>query len=118
METEIELTKCPDCQVAPGDRHQDGCDVARCAFNGRQYISCFDIEKLDDGTYDFKEPTDHSCSPDTWTGEWPGVKVCRENNWYTDVVGLNGTTIHMEDLNSVSQRAVWNTEIEDWEARK
>jgi hypothetical protein len=115
METKIELTKCPDCQVDPGERHQDGCDVARCRFVGRQYISCFDIKVLPDGSLDFLEPTDHACEPDRWTGEWPGVKVCRDNNWYNAPDSIFG---YSEDLNSVPFRAVWNPELEDWEARK
>lgn len=115
MNTTTEFTKCPDCQVEPGERHPYGCDVARCRYTGRQYISCFDIKVLPDGSYDFLEPTDHECETDIWTGEWPGVKVCRDNGWYTTMVGFDGPT---EDLNSVSQRAVWNPEIEDWEARK
>jgi len=115
METEIELTKCPDCQVEPGNRHQDGCDVARCKHTGKQMLSCFLVAFDEDGGIDFIEDTSHECGPDIWTGEWPGVKVCRENNWYTAPESIYG---YMEDLNSVPSRAVWNPEIEDWEARK
>lgn len=119
MSTETEFTKCPDCQVDVGERHEDGCDVTRCKFTGTQMLMChFSVSFNAAGGIDITENHDHECVACVWPGEWPGVKVCRENNWYTDVVGLNGTTIHMEDLNSVSQRAVWNPAIEDWEARK
>lgn len=48
--------RCPDCDVAPGARHEPGCDVARCAATGRQRLSC-DI--------------DHDHGNDIWSGEWP-----------------------------------------------
>jgi hypothetical protein len=70
---------------------------------------------LPNGGTNIVENRTHECEPTLWTGEWPGVKVCRDNGWYTIIVGIEGPT---EDLNSVSQRATWNPEIEDWEARK
>jgi hypothetical protein len=116
METEIKLTKCPDCQVEPGERHESGCDVTRCRFTGTQQLMCgFEFGGfLPNGGIDIVEKRTHECEPCIWTGEWPGIKVCRDNNWYTNVVGVG----HMEDLNGVALRATWNPEIEDWEARK
>lgn len=111
-----EFTKCPDCQVDVGDRHKDGCDVTRCRFTGKQMLMCgFKFEFGPTGGIDVTEDRSHECESCVWTGDWPGVKVCRDNNWYTTMIGFDGPT---EDLNSVSQRAVWNPEIEDWEARK
>lgn len=107
-------TKCPDCQVSVGERHQFGCDITRCRFTGKQLLTCFVVSFDAAGNIDFTEDTTHDCEPCIWTGEWPGVKVCRDNNWYTMVTGVG----HMEDLNSVGIRAVWNSELEDWEARK
>lgn len=116
MSKEPEFEKCPDCQVAPGERHEDGCDVTRCRFTGKQQLMCGFAFSFDAaGAIDVIETNDHECEPCVWTGDWPGVKVCRDNGWYTTMVGFDGPT---EDLNSVSQRAVWNTELEDWEARK
>ena len=116
MNTEPELTKCHDCQVDVGERHKDGCDVTRCRFTGTQLLTCgMTFSFGANGLIDVVEDTSHECEPCIWTGEWPGVKVCRDNNWYTTIAGIEGPT---EDLNNVQFRAVWNPEIEDWEARK
>jgi hypothetical protein len=114
MNKEIELTeKCPDCQVSIGERHEDGCDVTRCRHTGKQMLTCFNVVLDKNGKLDFSKDTSHECEPCIWTGEWPGEKVCRDNNWYTYVVGIGD----MEDLNSVPFRAKWNPELEDWEAK-
>lgn len=60
--------KCPDCQVSPGSRHKDGCDVARCTRCGKQALQC--------GI--------HRRAPVTrWTGQWPGQAECEEFGWYS-----------------------------------
>jgi hypothetical protein len=118
MEKEIEFKKCPDCQVDRGERHEYGCDVTQCRHTGTQLLTCGFRVSIDPGSptgYSLHETNDHECEPCIWTGEWPGVKVCRENGWYTEIVGFEGPT---EDLNSVQFRAVWNTELEDWVVRK
>lgn len=115
MTTE-EKTKCPDCQVDIGEKHQWGCDVGRCKATGYQLLSCYTDPDDPDLEEDW-EP-DHECDVTTWTGEWPGEKVCRDNNWYTEMTMLNGEKKRVEDLNSVHMRAVWNPELEDFEARK
>lgn len=51
---------CPDCGAAPGEPHQDGCDVERCSFCGYQRFSC--------GCDDAK----HDKAFARWTGFWPG----------------------------------------------
>lgn len=112
MNTKEELTKCPDCQVNPGERHVDFCDVTRCKYTGVQMLMCYvDSDELEE----CDEEPDHTCAPTVWTGEWPGVKVCRDNGWYTAPDSIWG---EMEDLNCVMFRAVWNPELEDFEARK
>lgn len=113
MEKEIELRdKCPDCQVSIGEKHVMFCDVTRCKYTGMQLLMCYtDPEEREAEGIE----VDHECEPIAWTGEWPGVKVCRDNNWYTDPKSIWG---YMEDLNSVPFRAVWNPKLEDWEARK
>lgn len=114
MNTQEELTKCPDCQVDPGSQHEGGCDVARCTYTGRQYISCFDVVLDEDGLFDFIEPTDHSCSPSIWSGEWPGVADCRRLGWYTSADSIWGVS---EDLNRLVTHAVWNRDLQRWDAR-
>lgn len=63
-----ELRPCGDCAVPPGSMHEDGCDVARCAFNGYQRLQC-------------DHPGD-ACNT-VWTGLWPGTEECIEYGWYT-----------------------------------
>lgn len=87
------------------------CDVTRCKTTGIQMLSCYS-DPGETGRWGL-EP-DHICEPTNWSGEWPGVKVCRENGWYTDPESIYGYT---EDLNSVPSRARWNSELEDWEAK-
>lgn len=94
---------CPDCGVAPGEQHRDGCDVERCPECGGQYISC--------GCED--EP-EHRLP---WTGEWPGVAECREFGWYSKMVPGSGWVpceksepgAH-ENLNRLHIDAVWSKE--------
>ncbi len=114
MNTETEITDCHDCGADPGRQHIGGCDVARCAYTGKQYISCCDVVILEDGSYDFRMPTDHECHPDVWTGEWPGVGDCRRLGWYTDPDSIWG---YMEDLNRLATAGRWNRELQQWDAR-
>jgi hypothetical protein len=56
---------CPDCGVAVGIVHQEGCDVARCTKCGEQRLGC-------------------SCkrgSGDIWTGLWPGTQEAYDNKY-------------------------------------
>jgi len=54
--------ECHDCGAKPGEKHLDGCDVARCKSCGGQRLSC-----------DCENPGE-----DVWTGVWPGIKECYE----------------------------------------
>lgn len=57
--------KCHDCAASPGERHMEGCDVARCTSCGGQRLAC----DCEDG------------EPDIWDGMWPGTRECYENKW-------------------------------------
>lgn len=59
------MNNCPDCQTEPGQPHQEGCDVARCARTGTQRLQC-----------------DHDDCNTLWTGQWPGEAECIEYNWW------------------------------------
>jgi len=54
---------CPDCAVKVGEKHVNGCDVARCLKTKRQRLGC-DCEE---------------CGEDVWTGLWPGIQECYDN---------------------------------------
>lgn len=68
---------CPDCNAAPGEAHEHGCDVARCTTCKGQALSC--------GCDDTGE--------DVWDGLWPGTKECYERRLitYSDPSLLGGT---------------------------
>lgn len=103
-------TNCPDCAVAPGELHKDGCDVERCPDCGNQMLGC-------------------DCPPKNprlpWTGEWPGVKECRELGWYAYCPG-DGTGWHRcskdhpgarEDLNRFCMEMKWDPKKRVYELR-
>ena len=99
---------CPDCGVAPGDHHLDGCDVERCPLCGHQFLSC-SCRSNDGG-----QP---------WSGVWPGVEDCQRLGFYAILVpGLGwvpcdknepGATENLNMLNGVN--AVWHRDTQRWE---
>lgn len=51
--------KCPECKVAPGQPHLEGCDVENCSICGFQRLQC--------------ECEGHDPLFARWTGYWPGL---------------------------------------------
>jgi hypothetical protein len=59
---------CPDCGVAPGEIHEDGCDVEICTVCGGQRLQCLWLGgQFHSGAFHDKEAA-------KWTGYWPVVK--------------------------------------------
>ncbi|MGW2401774.1 hypothetical protein ACWCYY_34995 [Kitasatospora sp. NPDC001664] len=97
-------SRCPDCQVEPGDLHQEDCDIALCAQSGRQLQMCD------------HDQDDERCLS-IWTGEWPGAAECREWGWFVratpdPVLGLVPCPADdpdaVEDLNRLLTGARWD----------
>lgn len=84
---------CPDCAVAIGTAHEDGCDVARCWETGGQRLAC--------GLFH-----DHDCGQDVWSGRWPGDEDCERLGWF-DEQGRH-------DLNRLAREAVWDRTTRRW----
>jgi len=93
---------CHDCDARANEFHQDGCDVERCAECGFQKITC-GCENVET-----RMP---------WTGEWPGLKECREYGFFVKIVEGQGRVscdkddpdiTKREDLNRLVSEAVWD----------
>lgn len=110
---------CRQCQVQPGEAHEDGCGVARCMLTGQQRIQ-----------HDCADHCDTCncvpCPPDIWTGEWPGVAECREFGWwcyfvpYGDPSWVPCGPEHPDaqpDLNRLHVEAVWDAAAKRWRHR-
>jgi hypothetical protein len=105
---------CPKCDAAPGELHEDGCDVEQCPYCGGQLISCDCDEEV---------PRD-DCMP--WEGAWPGTAECREFGWWARrVPGKRGWEScgpdepgAIEDLNRLHTRAVWDREQKRFRRRR
>jgi hypothetical protein len=98
-------TACPDCQVAPGQRHEDGCDIARCARTGTQRLQC--------GHDD--------CNTTAWTGRWPGEAECEEYGWYIrEQPGIGWVPCPADypeaehDLMRLATHCRWDTTLQRW----
>lgn len=66
--------RCPDCQVLPGQAHEQGCDVEHCSVCGGQRLMC--------GVFGGDGCPGHNPALMVWTGEWPGKLACREFGWW------------------------------------
>lgn len=110
---------CPDCAVAPGQAHDDDCDVARCLATGGQRLQC-------DGRDEVYPYAEHDCGQNVWTGEWPGDAECREFGWWVQDRCSEGLGFvpcaadapgAMADLNRLSRDARWSPERARWVLR-
>lgn len=121
MKTRDETLPCRNCGAEVGSPH-DGevCDIARCQHTGQQLICC--------GAFDDEQ--DHECTPDIWTGLWPGTAECREFGWYARfdppkpghrygvwaVTTADDPRAH-EDLNRLAIGCVWDRDQQRWVKR-
>jgi len=105
--------RCGDCGVTPGGDHHPGCDVERCSVCGRQAIQgCEHIKETwcsvcQEGEQYCEcaepKPARHSATQihdpaaARWTGLWPGVQYCRDNDlWCHDL--LDGVPVDARHL--------------------
>jgi len=101
----IVSARCPDCAAQPGMLHKLGCDVEKCPECGWQYISC-------------DCPAEETTAPRLlWSGEWPGIRECREFGWYSKLVSGRGWVScdksepgASESLNRLAVDATWDKE--------
>ncbi|MGW0647949.1 hypothetical protein ACWD4T_03955 [Streptomyces umbrinus] len=94
-------SNCPDCGVAPGELHSDGCDTAHCPDTGAQRLMC-----------------DHDGACESrWSGDFAGAAECRAWGWWlTEQPGLGlvpcppGTEGAIEDYNRLITHARWDAD--------
>jgi hypothetical protein len=114
---------CWDCGVAIGQSHDEGCDVARCLFNGSQRLSCsggaghnaiFEAMGID------HTEEMHDCGQDVHNGEWPGEADAIRLGWWAYFVpggdpswvrcGPGESAAAMPDLNRLAIDGRWDRE--------
>lgn len=102
------VSRCRDCNVAPGGTHHPGCDTELCSVCRGQAISgCVHVcsvsyddspdnpDTLDLGATGYKPEeikaaARHDPTKARWTGIWPGVLECRERGFFVRIIGPDG----------------------------
>jgi hypothetical protein len=72
-----DLRNCPDCDAAPGEKHDFGCDWETCPICGGQMLMCASTKAHGD-----KTPTADHPERITWEGESALHVAARENGFY------------------------------------
>jgi hypothetical protein len=135
---DTDLHDCHDCGAKPGEFHQSGCDVERCARCGHQAIACnciYEVCGMDVETMEFDHPDVYTGGPTQamqviwaaqwghkrlpWTGKWPGEAECEEFGWYCkEVPGKGWMPCDKDDpdckgghLNRLYAEAVWDANL-------
>lgn len=78
---QITRIRCPDCQVEPGQNHEEGCDYAQCPDCGEQLL----LHECEHWEEDAEGPD----RPPKWHGVAPRAEVARTMNWWTTHVGID-----------------------------
>lgn len=125
--------RCPDCQVAIGEAHQEGCDVARCMLYGEQRLGHemmggrpIVIKMGDMFTLDVDPAGAHDCGAQVWSGRWPGEMECEAFGWWayfapnSDPSFVQCGPDHPDavlDLNRLAVEARWDSEAGRYQLR-
>lgn len=106
----VSMDLCHDCDAAPGEAHEDMCDVARCLHCGEQRL----MHALTGEGCGWKR-----WGQDVWTGEWPGSAECREFGWFVRwgppwIPTTADDPEAMPDLNRLVSEAKWSRSEHRW----
>jgi hypothetical protein len=93
-----QFAHCPDCGVAIGDKHKNGCDVERCPHCGGQALGCSGFELSDPRR-------------EAWTGRWPGEADAERLGFF--IAGDRS----LPDINRLFAECAWNPERQRWEPK-
>lgn len=108
----LEPPRVCSCGAMPGEQHSDlGCDIARCASSGIQWIQCEGELHIYNGRHYGQH--EGPCVSDIWTGWYPGMLEAVERGWFVyfgppwipcDPTHPGATP----DLNRVGSELRWN----------
>lgn len=139
------MTKCHDCSTLPGQLHEQGCDVERCAVCGLQAISCgcvYEVNGMSRARLEEEHPKIYVSGPTEemerkldayieslggrlpWTGRWPGEAEAEALGWFSRWVEGKGW-VRCEradegagpDLNRFFSQTTWNPKTRKYRSR-